>query len=70
MSMIATAVKLIFDRQFTNTIVEIWERFTVEHLQYRRHPRQARPHITLAVRELSGDATDAVHALANKLTQF
>ena len=63
----ATTVELIFDRQLAS---RIWGGFTVEHLQYRRHPRQTQPHITLAVRELSGDAIDALHALANKLTPF
>ena len=66
----ATSVELIFDRQLTEQIRGIWDGFTVEHIQYQNNPEQALPHITLAIRDLSGDAANSFNALANKLSQF
>jgi 2'-5' RNA ligase len=66
----ATSVELIFDRELTDKIQAIWEGFRTEDIRHQHHPDQALPHITLAIRDLSDDATKSLQALAHKLTQF
>jgi 2'-5' RNA ligase len=66
----ASSVELIFDRELTEQIRGIWEGFAVEHIQYQHRPEQALPHITLAIRDLSGGARNSFNALAKKLMQF
>ncbi|MBV8088515.1 MAG: 2'-5' RNA ligase family protein [Alphaproteobacteria bacterium] len=71
MPLTATSVELTFDRQLTEAIRSVWNGLTFANIQYQRHPVHALPHLSLAIRDLSGDdPKPAFLALAKRLTQF
>ena len=71
MPLTATSVELTFDPKLTEAIRNVWHGLTLANIQYQRHPVQALPHLSLAIRDLSGDDPKPPFlALAKKLTQF
>jgi hypothetical protein len=71
MPLTATSVELIFDLQLTQAIRSVWNGLTLANIQYQHHLAQALPHLSLAIRDLSGDDPKPPFlALAEKLTQF
>jgi 2'-5' RNA ligase len=71
MPITATSVELIFDPQLTEVIRSVWKSLTFANIQYQHHPVQALPHLSLAIRDLSGDdPKPAFLALARRLRQF
>ena len=71
MPITATSVELIFDPQLTEVIRSVWKRLTFANIQYQHHPVQALPHLSLAIRDLSGDdPKPPFFELAERLIQF
>ena len=71
MPLTATSVELTFDPKLTEAIRNVWHGLTLANIQYQRHPVQALPHLSLAIRDLPGDDPKPPFlALAKKLTQF
>ena len=71
MPLTATSIELIFDLQLTETIQSVWNGFTLANIQYQHHPVHASPHLSLAIRDLSGDDPKPPFlALAKRLRQF
>ena len=71
MPLTATSVELIFDPELTETIRNVWNGLTFANIRYQHHPVQALPHLSLAIRDLSGDDPKPPFlALAKRLIQF
>ena len=71
MPLTATSVELIFDLRLTQAIQSVWNGFTLANIQYQHHPVHASPHLSLAIRDLSGDDPKPPFlALAKRLRQF
>jgi len=71
MPLTATSVELTFDPKLTEAIRSVWNELTLANIQYQHHPVQALPHLSLAIRDLSGDDPKPPFlALAKKLRFF